>query len=145
MIIFGRYLQVGGGDCQKICFEVFSRAGYDWPLCKFSTLTVIPFMFFVNKYHMFDKNLTKKISLSLLAVSHLFQTASDGFDQNWAKSEPLIFLTLEIFHAMDRSIVQCRSSNSRVLKKCYESFQIAQKTYVRGILFKKIISISIQK
>ena len=48
-----------GGNCQKSYFEVFPRAGSDWPLCKISTLTVMPFMFFDDKYHIFDKYLTE--------------------------------------------------------------------------------------
>ena len=79
----GRYLHHEGGNCQKNCFEVFSRAGSDWPLCMFSTLIVTPLHVF---RHTFDKNLSRTFPLYLRAVFHLSQTASDGFDQNWGKS-----------------------------------------------------------
>ena len=80
MKIFGRYLHHEGGDQQKSYFEVFSRAGSDWPLCKISNLAFTPFMFFVYKYHIFEKCLTKIFSLNIWTVFHLSQTASDGFD-----------------------------------------------------------------
>ena len=48
-----------GGDWEQSCFEVFWRAGSDWPLCKISTFSVTPFIFFNNKYHIFDKCLTE--------------------------------------------------------------------------------------
>ena len=91
MKIFGRYLHHDsweeGGDCQKSYFEVFSRVGSDWPLCKISTLAVTPFMFFVHKCHIFDN---KDIFLYLWAVFHLSQKASDGFNKIWAKSGPIV-------------------------------------------------------
>ena len=106
MKIFGRYLHPEGGNCQKSYFEVFSRAGSDWPLCKISTLTATPFMFFVHKYLIFDKYLTEIFSLNLWSVFQLSQTASDGFDWNWVKSGPLLFVIFQILNAMDRPIVQ---------------------------------------
>ena len=45
MKIFGRYFHHEWGDCENGCFEVFWREG---PLCKISTFTVIPFVFFLN-------------------------------------------------------------------------------------------------
>ena len=107
MKIFGRYLHHEGGNCQKSYFEVFSRAGSDWPLCKISTLTATPFMFFVHKYLIFDKYLTEIFSLNLWSVFQLSQTASDGFDWNWVKSGPLLFVIFQILNAMDRPIVHC--------------------------------------
>ena len=77
-----------------------------WPLCKSSTLAVTPFMFFVHKYHFVDKYLTNIFSLNLWPVSYLSQAASDGFNQNWTKSGPFLFVVLEIINAMDRPIVQ---------------------------------------
>ena len=103
----GRYLHHEGGNCQKSYFEVFSRAGSDWSLCKISTLTATPFMFFVHKYLIFDKYLTEIFSLNLWSVFQLSQTASDGFDWNWVKSGPLLFVIFQILNAMDRPIVQC--------------------------------------
>ena len=105
MKIFGRYLHHEGGDCAKSCFEDFWRAGSDWPLCKISTLTATPFMFFVHKYLIFDKYLTEIFSLNLWSVFQLSQTASDGFDWNWVKSGPLLFVIFQILNAMDRPIV----------------------------------------
>ena len=107
MKIFGRYLHHEGGNCQKSYFEVFSRAGSDWSLCKISTLTATPFMFFVHKYLIFDKYLTEIFSLNLWSVFQLSQTASDGFDWNWVKSGPLLFVIFQILNAMDRPIVHC--------------------------------------
>ena len=104
--IFGRYLHHEGGNCQKSYFEVFSRAVSDWSLCKISTLTATPFMFFVHKYLIFDKYLTEIFSLNLWSVFQLSQTASDGFDWNWVKSGPLLFVIFQILNAMDRPIVQ---------------------------------------
>ena len=95
------------GQLSKSYFEVFSRAGSDWPLCKISTLTATPFMFFVHKYLIFDKYLTEIFSLNLWSVFQLSQTASDGFDWNWVKSGPLLFVIFQILNAMDRPIVQC--------------------------------------
>ena len=103
MQIFGRYLNHEGGDSEKSCFEVF---GSYCALCKFSIFTVTPFMFVVPMYHIFDKYLTKIFSMKLWTVFHLSQTASDGFNQNWAKLRPLLFVILEIFKTMDRPIVQ---------------------------------------
>ena len=49
----------------------------------------------------------KYFPLNLWAVFHLSQTASYGFDQNWAKFVPLLFVILEILSGMvmDRPIV----------------------------------------
>ena len=121
MKIFGRYLHHEGGNCQKSYFEVFSRAGSDWPLCKISTLTATPFMFFVHKYLIFDKYLTEIFSLNLWSVFQLSQTASDGFDWNWVKSGPLLFVIFQILNAMDRPIVQCTMRLSP-LKSCIKEF-----------------------
>ena len=60
-------------------------------------------MFFDNKYHIFDKYL-KEIFVPEYLGSF---SPSDGFDQNWANSGPLLFVILEILNAMDRPIVQC--------------------------------------
>ena len=82
-----------------------------------------PPSFFSSISTTFWQKSKKTFSMNLWAVSLLSQTASDGFDQNWAKSGPLFFLTLEILYALDISIVQCRPNCqfiSRVLKKSYE-------------------------
>ena len=57
--IFWRYLHPEVGDCAKSCFEDFWRAGSDWPPVQNFNLHSPPFMFFVHKYHIFDKYLTK--------------------------------------------------------------------------------------
>ena len=64
-------------------------------------------MFFNDKYHIFVKYFMEIFPLDIWAVFHLSQTASDGFDQNWAKSGNLLFVILEILNALDRPIVQC--------------------------------------
>ena len=141
MKIFRRYLHHEGGNCQKSYFEVFSRAGSDWPLCKISTLTATPFMFFVHKYLIFDKYLPEIFSMNLWSVFQLSQTASDGFDWNWVKSGPLLFVIFQILNAMDRPIVQwkpgrCGTILERVhfarnsIKDCFISIPyFAQKQY----------------
>ena len=65
-------------------------------------------MFFVHKYLIFDKYLTEIFSLNLWSVFQLSQTASDGFDWNWVKSGPLLFVIFQILNAMDRPIVDTK-------------------------------------
>ena len=57
-------------------------------------------------YEKEHKYLTTIFSLHFLAVFHLSQTVSGGFDQNLAKSGLLLFVILESLKAMDRPIVQ---------------------------------------
>ena len=83
MKIFGRYLHHDswqeGGDCQKSYFEVFSRVGSDWPLCKISTLSVMRVMVFADKYHIFDKNWTGRFPPGSLSS---FSSVPNSLDQN---------------------------------------------------------------
>ena len=59
---------------------------------------------------------------NLWEVFHLSQVALDGFDQNLAKSVPLLFVILAILNAIYGPIVHCVSKNltpRRILKKCF--------------------------
>ena len=46
--------------------------------------------------------LRKYFPRNLWAVRYMSQTASDCFDQNWAKSGPLLFVIIEILNVMER-------------------------------------------
>ena len=57
-----------GTRLRKKLFEVFWRAWSDWPLCKISTFSVTPFMFFSHKYHIFENIQGKSFGSFSLAL-----------------------------------------------------------------------------
>ena len=84
----GGYLHHEWIDCENGCFEVFWREGSDWPMCKISTFTVTPFMFFVENYHIFYKYLTEIFFSKSLAnfspISNRFIRFYSNLSKIWA-------------------------------------------------------------
>ena len=84
---------------------------YDWPLVsswKISGLSVQPFSFFVCKKMPYLSSYLwgKYLSTKIFTVLHQSKKELSDWDQNWAKTRPLLFKTFEISNAMDSHIVQ---------------------------------------
>ena len=81
---------------------------YDWPLLsswKISGLSVQLFTFFEKKCHFFIIFAKKYFSTKIFTVLHQSKKELSDWDQNWAKTRPLLFKTFEISNAMDSHIV----------------------------------------
>ena len=69
----------------------------------------------------------KYFSTKIHTVLHQSKKELSDWDQNWAKTEPLLFKTFEISNAMDSHIVHCPFPLRKVLLKCAR-FVEAKKT-----------------
>ena len=81
-----------------------SESGFGLAMASQPIVSVAIYVFRSTPF--FTNVLQKYFSINSWSVFHLPQTALDGFDQNWAKSGPLLFVTLEIIYTMDRPRVE---------------------------------------